>query len=85
MSKEKIVSILAHDLVPKHIILKEDEIKKILKKYNITKKQLPKILNTDSVIKELDANEGDIIMIERKSVVAGKVIYYRIVSKKVAK
>lgn len=79
---EKEIDILKHELVPKHIILNEEEKKEVLKNLQIESQQLPKILTIDPVVKEIDAKEGDILKIIRKSPTAGESIYYRIVSKK---
>ncbi len=70
-----------HFLVPKHEILSEKEKEEVLKKYNISEKQLPKILYSDPIIKEIGAKVGDLIKITRNSRVAGKTIYYRLVSR----
>ena len=79
---EKEYSVLKHELVPKHIILNDDEKKKLFEKLKIKSEQLPKILTNDPAIKEIGAKEGDILKIFRKSPVAGSTIYYRIVVKK---
>lgn len=79
---EKEIDILKHEFVPKHIILNEEEKKEVLKNLQIEPQQLPKILTIDSVVKEINAKEGDILKIIRKSPTAGESIYYRIVSKK---
>ena len=73
--------ILKHLLVPKHAILKEDEIKEVLKKYNIKIQQLPKILTTDAAVKAIGAKEGDVIKITRESPTAGSTTYFRLVKK----
>jgi DNA-directed RNA polymerase subunit H (RpoH/RPB5) len=62
-----------HILQPKHIKLNEKESEELLKKLNISKSQLPKILLNDPALPE-GCNIGDIIKIERKSGV-----YYRVV------
>jgi DNA-directed RNA polymerase subunit H (RpoH/RPB5) len=62
-----------HILQPKHIKINEKEADALLKKLNISKAQLPKILSTDAGLPE-GSNVGDIIKIERKS---GE--YYRVV------
>lgn len=55
-----------HFLIPKHELLKEDEQKKVLEKYGITKDQLPKIRSDDPAIQHLEVKKGDIIRITRK-------------------
>ncbi len=73
------VDISKHILVPKHEILSEEEVKKLLEKYNITKSQLPKILASDPMVKKIGAKVGDVIKITRKSPTAGESIFYRVV------
>jgi DNA-directed RNA polymerase subunit H len=75
-------NILNHELVPEHIILKENEIKEVLEKFKIGPQNLPKILLSDPAVKAINAKEGDIIKIVRKSKTAGTSIYYRVVVKK---
>ena len=78
---EKEFKITEHYLVPKHEIMTEKETAEVLKKFNITKKQFPTILHSDPVVKDIGAKVGQVIKITRNSQVAGKSIYYRIVSK----
>lgn len=66
-----------HILVPVHKKLSEKEKADILKKYNITLKELPKILVNDSALEGLDVKEGDVVKIIRKSHTAGESYYYR--------
>ena len=54
-----------HILQPKHVVLKQEEIEKILAKYNISLSQLPKIKITDPALPQ-GASIGDVIKIERK-------------------
>ena len=77
----KEINIFEHELVPKHRIMSEKEVEELLKKYGITKKELPKILITDPAVKALNAKVGDVIEITRKSPVAGTTKYYRVVIK----
>jgi DNA-directed RNA polymerase subunit H len=79
---EKEFDILKHELVPEHIILNEDEKKKLFEKLKITEKNLPKILTNDPVVKSIGAKEGDVLKIIRKSATADSSIYYRVVVKK---
>ena len=66
-------------MVPKHEIMKKEEVEELLKKYDITKDKLPKILISDPMVKLLNAKVGDVIKIERNSPTAGKYYYYRVV------
>ncbi len=77
---EDTIDIKSHALVPKHKKLDEKEIETILNKYNILKKQLPRILKNDPAIKDLDVKLGDVIRIERLSPTSGTVYFYRVVS-----
>jgi len=78
MKKEK-VSILEHELVPKHKIMGAEEIKELLDKYKIKREQLPKIKLSDPVIKEIKADAGDVVKIKRQSRTAGTALFYRLV------
>jgi len=71
--------LLNHYLVPKHEVMSEEEVKDLLEKLNITKEQLPKILESDPMVKLIGAKVGDVIKITRKSHTAGETIYYRLV------
>jgi len=55
-----------HILQSKHTKLNEKESDELLKKLNLAKAQLPKILSTDAGLPE-GCIVGDIIKIERKS------------------
>lgn len=66
-----------HILQSKHTILKQEEVEKLLAKYNISLTQLPKIKITDVALPE-NANVGDVIKIERKEN-DGVKIYFRVV------
>ncbi|NKQ39137.1 MAG: DNA-directed RNA polymerase subunit H [Methanosarcinales archaeon] len=70
---------LTHEMVPKHEILKPNELKSVLKQYNITKEQCPKIKINDPIVEELGASIGDVLKITRISQTAGISMYYRIV------
>ena len=74
------INIQQHKYVPKHTKLKPEEAQELLKKHNISKKQLPRIISKDPIVKLLEANHGDIIKIERKSPTTKKSAYYRVVT-----
>ena len=71
--------VLKHELVPKHEVLPKEEAAEILKKFNVTKGQIPKILVSDPVAKKIEAKVGDVVKIARNSKTAGKSIFYRVV------
>ena len=79
MKKQKF-KVDKHTLTPKHAKLGEREKAQLLEKYHISSKELPKILKTDAAIKDLDAKQGDVIKITRKSQTAGESFFYRAVS-----
>ncbi len=76
---KKKIDAINHIFVPQHIKLTENEIEEFLKKLNIVRDQLPKILKKDPAIVSLEPQQGDIIKILRDSPTAGKTIYYRVV------
>ncbi len=68
-----------HILQPKHEKLNENDSEELLKKLNVAKSQLPKILSSDPALPN-DCKVGDIIKIERKPSKDDEVvIYYRVV------
>lgn len=71
--------VLKHELVPQHEVLPEEEANEMLKKFNITKGQVPKILVSDPVAKKIEAKVGDVVKITRNSKTAGKSVFYRVV------
>ncbi|HLD15742.1 MAG TPA: DNA-directed RNA polymerase subunit H [Candidatus Nanoarchaeia archaeon] len=70
---------IEHSLVPKHSKLTDVEVQKVLEKFNVSLKQLPKIRAKDAAITNLEVKEGDVIKVVRKSPTAGKAIFYRVV------
>ncbi len=72
-------NVLEHQLVPEHIILNEEQVQEVLTRYKITRGQLPKIKTSDVVVKQIEANPGDVLKIVRKSLTAGQAISYRLV------
>lgn len=73
------ISILEHVDVPSHIIIPVDEAELLLNQYGIMREELPKIKLSDPAIKEIGANVGDVIAIERTSPTAISSTYYRVV------
>ncbi len=81
MAEEKEYDILKHSLVPSHVLLSEEEKNELMKKYNISLHQLPKIFSTDAAVKAVGAKVGDVLKIVRKSPTAGETTYFRLVIK----
>jgi DNA-directed RNA polymerase subunit H len=80
LKQENKIDVLAHELVPKHYIVSDEEKQKIKEKYRVTKQnQFPQIKASDPVVKAIGAKPGDLIKIIRKSNIAKEVVYYRIV------
>jgi len=73
------VDLTKHTFVPKHIKLTEEEVNEILKKYNISLKQLPKISGKDPAIKEMELKKGDVVKIIRNSETSKEAVFYRMV------
>ena len=66
-----------HFLVPKHAMLSKEQAAQLLKKYNLTLDQLPKIKADDQSISDLTPERNEIVKIVRNSPTAGKTVYYR--------
>ena len=67
-----------HALQPKHIKLNEKDCDEILKKFNLAKSQLPKILSSDVALPE-NCKIGDVIRVERVSPDGKPATYYKAV------
>lgn len=70
-------NITTHQLVCKHSKVADAEKEALLKKFDITPQDLPKITESDPAIKHLSAKAGDVIKIERESKTAGQSAYFR--------
>lgn len=68
-----------HMLIPKHAKLSDAQKEKLLEKYSVSLKDLPRVLKTDPAIISLEAKPGDVIKITRDSPTAGEAIFYRVV------
>jgi DNA-directed RNA polymerase subunit H len=73
------LSVSKHMLVPEHKKLTKEEKEALLSMYNITTKELPRILKDDPALAGLAVDSGDVIKITRESPTAGKSVYYRVV------
>jgi DNA-directed RNA polymerase subunit H len=73
------LNVMTHVMVPEHIIMGEEEVKKLLSHYSITTDQLPKIFHDDPAVKAIGAQIDDVIRIVRISHTAGRAESYRLV------
>ena len=74
------INITEHNLVPKHVLIDEQEKQSILEKYNLSSfNQLPVILKSDPVAKYHGGKRGDIFKILRDSETSGEYVSYRYV------
>lgn len=78
MKKQKF-KVDKHTLTPKHVKISEKDKAQLFEKYCVTSKEMPKMLRTDSAIKDLEPKPGDVIKIIRKSATAGESYFYRVV------
>lgn len=74
-------NILKHEYVPTHIIMNENEIMEMKKRYNITNlSELPEISRYDPVAQAIGMRPGEVCKIIRPSKTAIKTNYYRLCS-----
>ena len=79
LTKMLMFNITHHELIPKHVVLTEEEAKKVIDDFDATKSQLPKLLPTDPIAKYYGMKTGTVCKIVRNSQMTGESIYYRIV------
>jgi len=68
-----------HFLIPKHELLTKEEGQQVLERYHSSSSQMPFILVTDPISKEIGAKPGDLVKVSRRSETAGSSVYYRYV------
>ncbi len=78
--KELNIDISSNFLVPVHELVSEEEKALVIEKYGPLS-QFPQISITDPAIRGMNAKEGDLIKILRKSHTSGAHIFYRRVVK----
>ena len=78
LKMEEEIKIEKHLYVPEHIKLNEEKVEELLKNYNISKKQLPRMLKEDPAIAKLDVKKGDVIKIIRRNN-DNETYFYRVV------
>ncbi|MEW6721649.1 MAG: DNA-directed RNA polymerase subunit RpoH/Rpb5 C-terminal domain-containing protein [Candidatus Micrarchaeota archaeon] len=72
------VDVLSHKLVPEMKILGESEKSKVLSKFGVNLKQLPRMTSKDPAALALKATPGDLVKVERDDG-TGKYTTYRVV------
>lgn len=65
--------------VPKHSKASEKEKEELLKKYDISLSQLPRISKKDAALADINLKIGDVVKIIRKSHTSGEAVFYRVV------
>ena len=76
---ELLFNITKHMLVPRHEILSKEEKCRFLNKNKFKIQNLPRIYESDPVIKFLYGKKGDIVRIIRASETSGTTLYYRVI------
>ena len=72
------VDVLSHKMVPEMKVLTDSEKSKVLSKYGVNEKQLPRLSSSDPAAMALKAMPGDIVKVERDDG-TGKYTTFRIV------
>ena len=78
-TSELMLNLIDFKYCPKAIMLNEEEIKQVLKDYNVSKKQLPQFEKKDPLVRYYNGRKGDMFKIIRSSLVSGVAIAYRVV------
>lgn len=66
-----------HYLVPEHLLIRKEKVAELMAELGVKKEALPRIDKTDSAIKLLSPEKGDVVKIIRDSITAGQSVYYR--------
>lgn len=78
LMKNLMFNITHHEIVPRHVLLSEEEAEKVMDIFQAKKVQLPRLLTTDPVAKYYGMKVGDVCKIIRQSPMTGESFYYRV-------
>jgi DNA-directed RNA polymerase subunit H (RpoH/RPB5) len=73
-----LINISKHVFVPKHIILKDDEVAEVCAKYNIVKDNFHRILSQDPMAKFLGLRLGQVVKVNSSNPIVGYTPTYKI-------
>ena len=77
--EELMINITDHSMVGIFEILDDEEKEEMLERYRINESHLPRMEKSDMISRYYNAKQGDVFKVIRKSEIAGRYLYYRIV------
>ena len=63
--------------MPEHVLIRKEKVAELMAELGIKKDALPRIEKSDSAIKSLNPEKGDVVKIIRDSITASQSVYYR--------